>query len=91
MLRQIAEVLVWGEQHNRGYFDLFCEQNVLSYFVRLAEQQGVPNAVKVQLLQTLSIIVQSINKETAVCKYSFKSPKRATRLVAEWYLLELPT
>lgn len=68
ILRQIAEVLVWGEQHNRGYFDIFCEQNVLSYFVQLAEQPAVPNAVKVQLLQTLSIIVQSINKETAVCK-----------------------
>lgn len=68
ILRQIAEVLVWGEQHNGGYFDIFCEQNVLSYFIRLAEQPAVPNAVKVQLLQTLSIIVQSINKETAVCK-----------------------
>ncbi|CDJ49733.1 hypothetical protein, conserved [Eimeria brunetti] len=65
-LRQVAEVLVWGEQNNRGYFDIFCEQNVLSYFVQLAEQSTVPNAVKVQLLQTLSIIVQSINKETAV-------------------------
>ncbi|CDJ37338.1 hypothetical protein, conserved [Eimeria tenella] len=65
-LRQVAEVLVWGEQHNRGYFDIFCEQNVLSYFVGLAEQQTVPSAVKVQLLQSLSIIVQSINKETAV-------------------------
>lgn len=68
-LRQVAEVLVWGEQHNRGYFDIFCEQNVLSYFVGLAEQQTVPSAVKVQLLQSLSIIVQSINKETAVCKF----------------------
>ncbi|CDJ32699.1 Chromosome II, complete genome, related [Eimeria mitis] len=65
-LRQVAEVLVWGEHNNRGYFDVFCEQNVLSYFVQLAEQPTVPNAVKVQLLQTLSIIVQSINKETAV-------------------------
>ena len=67
-LRQVAEVLVWGENNNRGYFDIFCEQNVLSYFVQLAEQPTIPNAVKVQLLQTLSIIVQSINKETAVCK-----------------------
>ncbi|CDI74182.1 hypothetical protein, conserved [Eimeria praecox] len=65
-LRQVAEVLVWGEHNNRGYFDIFCEQNVLLYFVQLAEQPTVPNAVKVQLLQTLSIIVQSINKETAV-------------------------
>lgn len=61
-------MLVWGEHNNRGYFDTFCEQNVLSYFVQLAEQPNVPNTVKVQLLQTLSIIVQSINKETAVCK-----------------------
>ncbi|XP_026192211.1 uncharacterized protein LOC34619766 [Cyclospora cayetanensis] len=94
-LRQIAEVLVWGEQHNRGYFDIFCEQNVLSYFVQLAERPTVPNAVKVQLLQTLSIIVQSINKETAVyymfsnnyinsllsTKFDFEDEE-----VASWYI-----
>ncbi|KAL8449331.1 hypothetical protein Emed_003212 [Eimeria media] len=95
ILRQIAEVLVWGEQHNRGYFDIFCEQNVLSYFVKLAEQPAVPNAVKVQLLQTLSIIVQSINKETAVY-YMFSNNYINTLLstrfdfedeeVASWYV-----
>ncbi|KAL8270430.1 hypothetical protein Esti_005659 [Eimeria stiedai] len=95
VLRQIAEVLVWGEQHNRGYFDIFCEQNVLSYFVKLAEQPAVPNAVKVQLLQTLSIIVQSINKETAVY-YMFSNNYINTLLstkfdfedeeVASWYV-----
>ncbi|KYK65455.1 putative CLEC16A [Toxoplasma gondii TgCatPRC2] len=67
ILRQIAELLVWGERHkNEAFFDIFCEQNILSYFVDIVSQPRVANAVKVQLLQTLSILVQNTHRKTAI-------------------------
>ncbi|CBZ55263.1 hypothetical protein NCLIV_056870 [Neospora caninum Liverpool] len=67
ILRQIAELLAWGERHkNEAFFDIFCEQNILSYFVDIVSQPRVANAVKVQLLQTLSILVQNTHRKTAV-------------------------
>lgn len=71
ILRQIAELLVWGERHrNEAFFDIFCEQNILSYFVDIVNQPRVSDAVKVQLLQTLSILVQNMRRKTAICKYT---------------------
>ncbi|PHJ21652.1 hypothetical protein CSUI_004502 [Cystoisospora suis] len=67
ILRQIAELLVWGERHrNEAFFDIFCEQNILSYFVDIVNQPRVSDAVKVQLLQTLSILVQNMRRKTAI-------------------------
>ncbi|PFH34304.1 hypothetical protein BESB_074560 [Besnoitia besnoiti] len=67
ILRQIAELLVWGERHkNEAFFDIFCEQNILSYFVEVVAQPRVASAVKVQVLQTLSILVQNTHRKTAI-------------------------
>ncbi|KAL6053147.1 FPL domain-containing protein [Balamuthia mandrillaris] len=64
-LRQIAEIMIWGDQHNTAFFDFFLEKNILGFFLDILSQKS-PNKVKVQLLQTLSILVENIRSETAL-------------------------
>lgn len=39
VLRSIAELMIWGDQHNPTFFDFFAEKNILSNFVRILSQK----------------------------------------------------
>lgn len=57
-----------SDQHSESagvFFDYFCEKNVLGLFVQLAASRPSA-AVQVQLLQTLSILVQNIATRTSL-------------------------
>jgi len=69
VIRQITEALIWGEQndHDRTFFDFFCEKKILAYFVMLLQPaRDFPKTVQVQLLQTLSMLVQNIRRDTSL-------------------------
>ena len=34
-LREIAELLVWGDQHNSAFFDYFLEKQMLQHFIKV--------------------------------------------------------
>ncbi|EOD30519.1 hypothetical protein EMIHUDRAFT_456574, partial [Emiliania huxleyi CCMP1516] len=59
-LRTIAELVLWGDQNDPVLFDFFLEKNMLGIFWRLLEQRETPVSVKVQMLQTLSILISNI-------------------------------
>jgi hypothetical protein len=65
-LRTIAELIIWGDKHDPAFFDFFLEKQVLSIFWRLLAQELTPIPVKVQLLQTLSILIQNIDAGPSV-------------------------
>lgn len=65
-VRQITEALIWGEQHDTNFFDFFCEKSILSEFIRVMGHKRAPKKVKVQLLQTLSMLVQNIRCHTSL-------------------------
>eukprot|EP00824_Muranothrix_gubernata_P018003 TRINITY_DN36867_c0_g1_i1.p1 TRINITY_DN36867_c0_g1~~TRINITY_DN36867_c0_g1_i1.p1 ORF type:complete len:843 (+),score=178.10 TRINITY_DN36867_c0_g1_i1:123-2651(+) len=64
-LRATAELIIWGEQNGKNYFDFFLEKNILGYFLKILGQK-TNKQVKVQLIQTLSILIQNITSETSV-------------------------
>lgn len=68
VIREITEALIWGEQndHDHNFFDFFCEKNILADFVNVLGKSYIPKTVKVQLLQTLSMLVQNIRRETSL-------------------------
>merc|ERR1719506_1989087 len=68
VIRQLTEALIWGEQndHDHNFFDFFCEKNILADFVRVLGLPRVPKTVKVQLLQTLSMLIQNIRRDTSL-------------------------
>lgn len=64
-IRKAAEALVWGEQHDGAFFDLFCEKRLLERFVTALRMRSTPTAVAVQLLQALLILVQNMRRATS--------------------------
>uniref|UniRef100_A0A7S0H9W9 FPL domain-containing protein n=2 Tax=Amorphochlora amoebiformis TaxID=1561963 RepID=A0A7S0H9W9_9EUKA len=65
VLRQIAELMIWGDKHNSSFFDFFCEKNILKHCIEILGQP-CEKSVKVQVIQSLSILLQNTHSETAV-------------------------
>lgn len=64
-LRQIAEILIWGDQNDSSVFDFFLEKNMLYYFLQIMTQR-CGGYVCIQLLQTLNILFENIRNETSL-------------------------
>ncbi|CAE7205074.1 CLEC16A [Symbiodinium sp. KB8] len=66
-VRQITEALIWGEQANHSqFFDFFCEKSIFSDLVHVLGLKKASKKVKLQLLQTLSMLIQNIHRQTSV-------------------------
>mmetsp|Transcript_437 Transcript_437/g.749 ORF Transcript_437/g.749 Transcript_437/m.749 type:complete len:883 (+) Transcript_437:92-2740(+) len=65
-VRAISELLIWGDQHNPIFFEFFLEKNILMQFARYVAQQGSGKTVRLQVLQTLSILIQNLSSDMAV-------------------------
>eukprot|EP00392_Amoebophrya_sp_AT5.2_P016130 g16373.t1 len=63
-IREITEILIWGEKQDSVYFDYFCEKNMLQDFVRCLALPHLPAKVKIQILQTLSILITNVHETT---------------------------
>lgn len=80
-VRQITEVLIWGEQTNNSqFFDFFCEKSIFSDLVHVLGLKKASKKVKLQLLQTLSMLVQNIRRQTSV--YYILSNNHVNRLMS---------
>ncbi|KAG5378119.1 hypothetical protein IGI04_025961 [Brassica rapa subsp. trilocularis] len=58
-LRSIAEILTYGDQHDPSFFEFFMEKQVMAEFVRILRVSKTVT-VSVQLLQTMSIMIQNL-------------------------------
>ena len=58
-LRSIAELMIWGDQHEPRFLAYFLENNLLQHFVRILQQRSNRQGdMAKQVLQTLSILIQ---------------------------------
>ncbi|KAF8118272.1 hypothetical protein N665_0005s0040 [Sinapis alba] len=64
-LRSIAEILTYGDQHDPSFFEFFMEKQVMGEFVRILRVSKTVT-VSVQLLQTMSIMIQNLRNEQAI-------------------------
>ncbi|GAM27116.1 hypothetical protein SAMD00019534_102910 [Acytostelium subglobosum LB1] len=64
-LRQLAEVLIWGDQNNNSLFEFFLEKNLLGFFVAILDQKTSTEVI-IQLLQTLSILVENLRSQMSI-------------------------
>ncbi|KAJ6244002.1 hypothetical protein M0813_21260 [Anaeramoeba flamelloides] len=64
-LREISELMIWGDQHNERFFDWFLEKNIIGWFLKFLAQNS-PTSIKIQLLQTLSIMIENIKSEKSI-------------------------
>ncbi|KAF4715894.1 Protein CL16A [Perkinsus olseni] len=66
-LREISEILLWGEQNDhQELFDYFCEKEMLGNFVKVISMPSIAVAVKIQLLQTMSLLTQNLRTRTSL-------------------------
>ncbi|KAF2309881.1 hypothetical protein GH714_005477 [Hevea brasiliensis] len=64
-LRSMAELITYGDQHDSNYFEYFMEKQVMGEFVRILKiSRSV--TVSLQLLQTISIMIQNLKSEHAI-------------------------
>ncbi|KAJ8751255.1 hypothetical protein K2173_016436 [Erythroxylum novogranatense] len=64
-LRSIAELITYGDQHDSNFFEFFMEKQVMGELVRmLAISKTI--SVSLQLLQTMSIMIQNLKSEHAI-------------------------
>lgn len=64
-LRSIAELLTYGDQHDSSFFEFFMEKQVMGEFVRILNISKTVT-VSLQLLQTISILIQNLKSEHAI-------------------------
>ncbi|XP_057420756.1 protein TRANSPARENT TESTA 9-like isoform X3 [Lotus japonicus] len=64
-LRLIAELIIYGDQHDPSFFEFFMEKQVMGEFVRILKLSRTVS-VPLQLLQTVSIMVQNLKSEHAI-------------------------
>lgn len=66
-LRVIAEMVVYGDNKSELLFDFFCEKNMLALFLEIMwVEGGCPAKVHIQILQTLSILVNCVRNDTSL-------------------------
>eukprot|EP01133_Synstelium_polycarpum_P006690 gene6690-7780_t len=81
-LRQIAEVLIWGDQNNNSLFEFFLEKNLLGFFVSILEQKTSIDVI-IQLLQTLSILALSLKLDKSTINFFFNGLEKDFPLYTE--------
>ncbi|ERN07456.1 uncharacterized protein LOC18435675 isoform X2 [Amborella trichopoda] len=64
-LRSIAELVTYGDQHDPTFFEFFMEKQVMGEFVRVLRISRT-GTVALQLLQTMSIMIQNLKSEHAI-------------------------
>ena len=81
--REIAELMIYGDQNDPTFFDVFVEHRVLAHFSRFIKQSGGRrgSGLTLQLLQTLSIMIQNTREETSLF-YLFSNDHIPRELIA---------
>eukprot|EP01103_Thecamoeba_quadrilineata_P007428 TRINITY_DN17309_c0_g1_i1.p1 TRINITY_DN17309_c0_g1~~TRINITY_DN17309_c0_g1_i1.p1 ORF type:complete len:628 (-),score=95.45 TRINITY_DN17309_c0_g1_i1:36-1751(-) len=65
-LREIAELLVWGDKHDAKFFEFFLEKNIFVHFLNFLKKKTDDEKLSIQLIQTLSMLVENINSKTSL-------------------------
>ncbi|KAJ4964247.1 hypothetical protein NE237_024186 [Protea cynaroides] len=65
VLRSIAELVTYGDQNDPAFFEFFMEKQVMAQFARILNFSRTLS-VPLQLLQTMSIMIQNLKNEHAI-------------------------
>ncbi|GIQ88308.1 uncharacterised protein family FPL [Kipferlia bialata] len=79
-LKEVTELLIWGDQNKKPHiFDFFLEQDMMNLFVGHVLNKTTPLQVKIQVVQSLSILFQNLKDERYL--YSILSGRSINRLI----------
>ncbi|KAJ1270295.1 hypothetical protein BS78_06G043000 [Paspalum vaginatum] len=64
-LRSIAELMIYGDQHDSSFFEYFMEKQIMGEFARILRISKL-SRVSLQLLQTMGIMIQNLRNEHSI-------------------------
>jgi protein CLEC16A len=64
-LRSIAELMIYGDQHDPSLFEYFMKKQIMGEFARILRISNL-SRVSLQLLQTMGIMIQNLSDEHSV-------------------------
>ncbi|XP_062225285.1 protein TRANSPARENT TESTA 9-like isoform X2 [Phragmites australis] len=64
-LRSIAELMIYGDQHDPSFFEYFMEKQIMGEFARILRISKL-SRVSLQLLQTMSIMIQNLRNDHSI-------------------------
>lgn len=67
LLQTIVEIVTYGDRQDPFIFECFMEYQVLAEFLRILKI-GRDSKIEAPLLQYLSIMIQNMGSEHAICK-----------------------
>ncbi|KAE9445312.1 hypothetical protein C3L33_22790, partial [Rhododendron williamsianum] len=67
LLQSIVEIVTYGDRHDPAIFECFMEYQVLGEFVRVLKISK-NSRIEAPLLQYLSIMIQNMDTDNAICK-----------------------
>jgi hypothetical protein len=79
VLRELVEVVVWGDKHEEEIFDLFLERNMLGTFASMFCDAENPVPTRVQVVQCVTILFQNLTRQQSV--YFLLSNDRINRMI----------
>lgn len=66
-VKQLSELMVYGDKHeDSGFFEFFCEKGLLRTLVELFRDQARTSAVRVQIIQSLSVLFINISSSSSL-------------------------
>lgn len=65
-LRELVEVIVWGDKHDESVFFVLLEQSVMLLFEEMVLGKHCPSEVKVQVIQCVTILLQNLTNVQSV-------------------------
>lgn len=64
-IKQVSELMIWGDKREERFFEYFCEKGFLARFDSIMRTCG-STAVQKQVLQTMMILMQNIRDQRSL-------------------------
>ncbi|XP_072055736.1 protein TRANSPARENT TESTA 9 isoform X2 [Arachis hypogaea] len=71
LLQSVVEIITYGDKHDPSILECFMDRQVVAEFVRMLDISE-NSRVEAPLLQYLSIMIQNMDNEHAICKTIFR-------------------
>jgi protein CLEC16A len=79
-LRELVEVVVWGDKYDDTIFDMFLECNVVQFYADSIDAATCHILVKIQCLQCVTILLQNLTRQQS--HYFLLSNNHINRIIA---------
>ncbi|KAF8985912.1 hypothetical protein BGZ46_000522 [Entomortierella lignicola] len=67
-LKELTQLLIWGDQHDPLLLEHFFEEEVHSHFLKILQSKHNGSLI-VQVLQTLNIMFENVRSQESLCMY----------------------